>query len=997
MRFLLVALLLGFGHLAGWAQPSMVGPFRPSHRLLGVDQGLVSPALISVTQDAQGIIWVGGESGLFLFDGQRFHLVPLPVRDRFVNNIWPQKDGSLLVATLEGLIHLWPDGRVPAKVVLPRDPKVLLLQQDAEGRIYADREGTWCSFLLGGQPEPLPGWQNLPPMIAFTNLPSGERMAMDGSRIWLQAKPNDPPRMIAPPNYRPGEHPMDLIRDGAGWLWVRTDQRALCQDREGSWKETVFPGPFLPNGSMLELDGEGWVWFFGQHSVVRVRGQEQRTFAIGPQGALVNAVLLDREGTPWLATQDGMLQVLGQGQWDISDVTAGLPSSLIWDITRDGLGHLWAHTQSGTAVLANGGWKPLIGGRMMRSFRDRDGAVWFAGNPGDRLYRGDPRTLTLTSYPTPIKPGSELVYGIARDAEGVFWLLSNHNRLYRSAMGPPFRWEAIAPPATTVAHPFWTLHPLEGGRVFLGAQGRMFECLGSTFTPVEGTLPQVPDLVALDARGRMVVGYFATQRLTVHEFREGRYQKTGEWSALEAADPPLIMYALAFDPSGRLWVGTSRGLVELDREGQRVGWHPAGGGIPSGDINFRALLVERDALWVGTPKGLGRFAYTSYPPSQRPPLPHLLELKVQGLPQKVEALHLPRRNNLLEARFVVPSYLNASTLLLEYRLNQGPWKDMESSRIRLESLSAGTYKLEIRGRYRYGLEGPILALPFEVMPGWWERKGFFAALALLLAGITAGIVRLGQAALVRQNTRLQAEVAARTQELEQASQAKSAFLASMSHELRTPLNAILLYAELLGEGAREREDLETISDTDKIARSGKHLLSLLNGIMDLSKIEAGKMDLHKEEIAPALLIQETVSALGPLAAERGNALVVEIEPGLPALLTDGTKVRQILINLGGNACKFTEKGTITLRVRRSAEGIRFEVQDTGIGLTPEQQKRIFLPYEQANRDTQAKYGGTGLGLALSIKLSNLLGASLWVKSQQGMGTCFFLECPLDGR
>ena len=274
MRFILAALLLGFGHLAGWAQPAIVGPFRPSHRLLGVDQGLVSPALISVAQDAQGIIWVGGESGLFLFDGHRFHLVPLPVRDRFVNNVWPQKDGSLLVVTLEGLIQLWPDGRVPARVVLPRDPKVLLLQQDSEGRIYADREGTWCSFLLGGQPEPLPGWKSLPPMIAFTNLPTGERIAMDGSRIWLQAKPDGPLRMIAAPTYRPGEHPMDLTRDGAGWLWVRTDQRALCQDREGSWKETVFPGPFLPNGSMLELDAEGWVWFFGQRSVVRARDQE---------------------------------------------------------------------------------------------------------------------------------------------------------------------------------------------------------------------------------------------------------------------------------------------------------------------------------------------------------------------------------------------------------------------------------------------------------------------------------------------------------------------------------------------------------------------------------------------------------------------------------------------------------------------------------------------------------------------------------------------------
>jgi signal transduction histidine kinase len=988
MHRILLRVLLALAATAGWSQRSAA---RPTLRTYGVEQGLASPALLAVAQDDRGLLWVGGETGLFLFDGQRFHNLELPVRERFVRRIWPQKDGSLLVDTLEALVRIWPDGRQPARVEFPRPGTGTLLQQLEDGRIFLEIEGVWKQLTLGGQPEPVAGWEKLPPMLAFTHTDAGLNLTLGPNRVWIQKGPGQTPQEIPAPAYRSGEHPLDITQDGTGRLWLRTSERCFHRDGEGPWREGPTIGRFTGNGLILDTDAEGWVWLFGNEGITRVRGDDQQTYAIGPLGAFVNAVRVDREGTPWLATQDGLVQILGQGLWSVSDADSGLPSPLVWSIHRDARDQLWVGTQAGMAVLRDRTWRTVTSGRMTRISQAPDGSVWFGGNPGDRIHRGDPRTLGITSFPTPFRERNELLYGLAHEG-GSTWLLSNRNHLVRSRSGPPFRWEPVEVPKGLGPHPFWALTHPRPGALFLGANGSLFHRSEETWRTVEGTLPQVPVLTAMDPQGRLVVGYLSSRRLTVHALDAGTYRKVAEWEALERPDDPLIIYALAFDPRGNLWVGTSLGLAVLDPQGRKVAWHEPGGGIPSGDVNFLCLRVEDQALWVGTPKGLGRFEHARHRKPLTPPLPILMEVQAQGR-SVTGPVELPRRANQLAARFVVPTYLNPASLVLEYRLNQGPWRDMESSRLRLESLSSGAYILEVRGRDLYGQEGPALPVPFEVRPGWWERVWFWALVALAAIGIAVGLVRWRSQALLRQNELLQQEVALRTRELESASRAKSAFLADMSHELRTPLNAILLYSELLREFAEERQDEEMATDTRRIQYAGKHLLSLVNGILDLSKIEAGKMDVAQEILQPALVLQETAAALGMLALQRGNALTVEAAADLPLLTTDGTKLRQILMNLAGNACKFTEAGSITLRAQRCGDGLQFEVEDTGIGLTQDQLARIFRPYEQAEGSTYIKFGGTGLGLTLSLKLAQLLGGTLTVRSEPGKGTCFTLTLP----
>src|SRR6267378_3034629 len=203
------------------------------------------------------------------------------------------------------------------------------------------------------------------------------------------------------------------------------------------------------------------------------------------------------------------------------------------------------------------------------------------------------------------------------------------------------------------------------------------------------------------------------------------------------------------------------------------------------------------------------------------------------------------------------------------------------------------------------------------------------------------------------------------QQLEMASEHKSAFLASMSHELRTPLNAIIGYSEMLYETAQDEEQEEFLPDLAKIRDAGRHLLGLINDILDLSKIEAGKMDLYLEDVDLAGLLEEVRSIVEPLTAANANRLEIVCPAALGTLYTDRTKLKQSLLNLLSNAGKFTHQGRVTLEVRPAGFEISFIVADTGIGLTEEQQGRLFQAFSQAELSTSKQYGGTGLGLAIT--------------------------------
>ena len=253
-----------------------------------------------------------------------------------------------------------------------------------------------------------------------------------------------------------------------------------------------------------------------------------------------------------------------------------------------------------------------------------------------------------------------------------------------------------------------------------------------------------------------------------------------------------------------------------------------------------------------------------------------------------------------------------------------------------------------------------------------------------------------QAAIAIENTRLFDEIQDKNRQLQMASENKSQFVSSMSHELRTPLNAIIGLTEMMVKNAARFGTEKAQEPLQRVNRAGTHLLGLINQVLDLSKIEAGKLELNPQTVQLAPLIEEVIGTARQLAEQNKNRLILNAQENLGALTVDPLRLRQILLNLLSNACKFTKEGEIKLQARRMADGrdvIELSVSDTGIGMTPEQQAKLFEEFTQADATTAQRFGGTGLGLAIARKLARMMGGDVTVTSEPGKGSVFTVRLP----
>lgn len=333
------------------------------------------------------------------------------------------------------------------------------------------------------------------------------------------------------------------------------------------------------------------------------------------------------------------------------------------------------------------------------------------------------------------------------------------------------------------------------------------------------------------------------------------------------------------------------------------------------------------------------------------------------------------------------------------RLVAAPFGAVPERGARIVDLLPEDARMAWIGLYDRALAGEQFTV--ELRHGSRARPVYYEyALSPIVAdgGRVSGVAVVGRD--TTENRQAQAELRAAKEAAEVANRAKSAFLANMSHELRTPLNAVIGYSEMLQEEAEDRGQDGFVPDLLKIGAAGRHLLALINDVLDVSKIEAGKMELHLERFDVATLVREVGGTVQPLVGRNRNVLMIDCADDLGEMHGDLLKVRQALLNLLGNACKFTERGTIALAAAREPapnghgpDWLVFRVADTGIGMTPEQLGRVFAAFTQADATITRKYGGTGLGLALTRQFCRLMGGDLTATSAPGQGSAFTMRVP----
>lgn len=842
-------------------------------------------------------------------------------------------------------------------------------------------------------------------------------------------------------------------RDGKRTLWAGSWGRGLVKV-EGEAVTVLDAAAGFPSNlvtSLLETDGADgpalWVGTSGAGLVV-LEGGRTRVLdtATGLPSRQVYALASPRTGPAagavWIATGGGGLAALRPGKWVSFDVRNGLPSNQVFATVEaalpDGSPAYWFATNGGVARLSRRGLEvfarpeglpasPVTA--LARVEEPAGGTALWAGTPAEGIFRFD--GSRFEPLPAALAPPSLRVNRIVavRDDSGRSEVLvaTDDRGIARLSGG---RWALLSRSDGLPSDSALSVLPLRsaGGaeELWIGTRkglarvsGRRVALLGrADGLPNE----EVRDLALVtDSSGRRHV-WAGTMAGAV------RIDPDASPPALLVLDrrsrpalPDDSVPQVGADRSGRVYLGTHRGILRLtsheptpdDPSLFQAVPYTVDDGLPSDVASYaKSLLDGSGRVWMATTSGVAVLD-----PSEdvivegKKPL-FVERATVGGVVRTAGADGIgdvAHDENRVVFELALLSYTHERDVrfrsqLLGYEKEPGEWT---SEPVReFTGLPPGRYVFRAWGRDGFGRDTAPLSVPFTVRPAPWRA---WWALTLYAGVVAVGVglgVRFRLDRLRRQNELLEAKVAQRTAALyasEQralaASRAKTAFLANVSHELRTPLNAVIGYAEMLAEDAAERGNRDLLPDLERIRTAAQHLLGLIDDVLDLAKIEAGKMSYDLSDVDVATLVATVEATARPIVEKNQNGFEVRLDPDLGSVRTDAVKLRQSLLNLLGNAGKFTRGGHVRLEVRRrareGADGVSFVVADTGIGIPPERRDRIFEPFVQAESSTNRRFGGTGLGLSITKRFCQMMGGDVTVESEVGKGTAFEIWLPLE--
>ena len=1025
----LAVLLATGGHAAHAAVPE-----TPRFRIIGAEQGLPSTNFFGIDRDRDGYVWVATGDGLARYDGLEMRVwrhdpddpdslpgnnvqfVHIDARDR----VWvATENGGLSVLDRERrkFRHIrkadHPEmGNDDIFAITSRGDEIWF--GNYEGGLHRmAADGTITHFGHDDDPDSLPSDTIM--SLVFDNagtlwIATREGLAQfDGKRVRRVEVPGDPSPIL---------FSASLVGDA---LWVGAAHGIYIRQPDGRWSQPEWSVMFERPNALIKVarDDDGAYWLGSQRGLWRVLpGQVPVPVPLGGPGIAkpISAMLRQDDGALWVPVAGAGLGYL-RSDWrriaQFSRSPEGLQGDLYRALAPARDGGVWLGGYNGAVErldaagtieqLGDDELERLKGMRMFSIVEDRDGRLWIGSN-GSLTRVGTDGTVdawTNDDPLDPIPPGWVDELRIAPD--GSLWLSSQGGGIQQRdpATGKVLASIVASDDTGLGVGDTEAMEFTPGGELWVaGAQGL------SRFDP--GT----KRFVALPAmQGERVFGFafdgrdaLWLQRLSGLE----RYERSrgASWRrtatvGTKAGLPSVGAAGVRVDRQHRVWMSTSRGLFRWAPDGQRLRQYGVQQGISSQEFLDRAITLTSDGVLVaGTADG-GVVLVDTAAADPAPSTPTLrfdsFAVRRDGRWQDVplqDAMTLSPNEHEFTVRARLLAYDDPTSNRYWSQLQgfDDGWVQQGASGERsFTGLPSGRYVLRMRAADAAGNVSPTQQLRLTVLPPWWRTA--WARIALVLLAI--GLLWKGASDYRRRLRRRNAwQLTVHKRELaEQASLAKTRFLATLGHEVRTPMTGVLGMSELLlttGLDDRQR------GYTESIRRAGDHLMRLVNDALDLARIEAGKLELDAQPFDLRALVRDVVALMAPVARQRGLGFDESIAGDVPEWLQgDAVRIRQILLNLLGNAIKFTDTGEVALRIEPSPQGLRFVVSDTGPGLNAEQKQRLFRRFEQAEgARTSARYRGSGLGLAICQELAAAMDGRIDVDSEPGQGTRFIVELPL---